>query len=94
MNLLSGLFKNYPEPQGRAGTNRSALECFGFGIADASPLELFAIALDPITPGQLGHVLFQGAQWRACCDRPQVIAKGETVQVIDRQANILKVIPY
>jgi formylglycine-generating enzyme required for sulfatase activity len=57
-------------------------------------LNLYAITLDPITPGQLGHVLFQGAQWRACCDRPQTIAKGETVQVIDRQANILKVIPY
>ena len=94
MNLLSGLFNNHQESQGRAGTNRSALECFGFGIADTSPLELWATVIDPITPGQLGHVLFQGAQWRACCDRPHALAKGETVQVVDRQSNILKVAPY
>jgi hypothetical protein len=60
MNLLSGLFNNHQESQGRAGTNRSALECFGFGITDTSPLELWATVIDPIAPGQLGHVLFQG----------------------------------
>jgi hypothetical protein len=94
MNLLSVLFQNYQESQGHAGTSRSALECFGFGIADTSPLELWATVIDPITPGQLGHVLFQGAQWRACSDFRQTLAKGATVQVIDRQSNILKVAPY
>lgn len=54
--------------------------------------EPLAIVVDPILPGQFGHVKFQGSRWRAYSDRP--IATDTTVRVIGRQrSNILLVEP-
>ncbi len=45
---------------------------------------LLAIVTDPIGPGRLGHVKFQGTQWRARCEQPLTIPAGATVRICDR----------
>lgn len=57
------------------------------------PADRLAIVKSPICPGQLGHVIFQGVQWRACCDRRYALLSGAQVNVLGRRSNILVVEP-
>lgn len=55
---------------------------------------LLARVTDPIGPGRLGHVQFQGTQWRARCDQSITIPAGATVRICDRcHSTILVVEP-
>jgi membrane protein implicated in regulation of membrane protease activity len=55
---------------------------------------LLAQVTDPIRPGRLGHVKFQGTQWRARCDRLVTLPLGATVRICDRcHSTILVVEP-
>ncbi|MGD1909167.1 MAG: NfeD family protein [Leptolyngbyaceae cyanobacterium] len=55
---------------------------------------LLARVTDPIEPGRLGHVRFQGTQWRARCDQAVTIPAGATVRICDRcHSTILVVEP-
>ncbi|NJN20044.1 MAG: hypothetical protein HC812_01060 [Leptolyngbya sp. RL_3_1] len=53
---------------------------------------LLARVTDAIRPGRLGHVQFQGTQWRARCDQPVTIPVGATVRICDRSHSTILVV--
>ncbi len=94
MNLLSALFKSYREDEEARDDSLFILD-FGGPVAKGQvPLELLAIVTDPIASGRLGHVIFQGVQWRAYAEGNPLIPAGTTVRVVGRQSNVLRVEPY
>jgi len=47
-----------------------------------------------IPPGGMGHVIYEGTLWQACCQLPDVaIASQQRVYVVGRERNTLLVIP-
>ncbi|WP_008307927.1 NfeD family protein [Leptolyngbya sp. PCC 6406] len=94
MNLLSALFKSYGEDEDARDDTLLVLD-FGGPVAKGQvPLELLATVTDSIAPGRLGHVIFQGVQWRAYAEGNVPISTGTTVRVVGRQSNVLRVEPY
>ena len=93
MNLLTALF---PANEDSYRFFENTLPFFSvFWLEPAGPgKQPIAKVDDPIHPGQLGHVKFQGSRWRACHQGRMVLAIGQQVQVVGRQrSNILVVEP-
>jgi hypothetical protein len=97
MNLLNALFPARKAPRdsycldpslslgGRHGLHQPT------GLLDPT---LTAQVEDPILPGQLGHVTFQGCRWRACHVQAKPLCPGQKVRVVGRyRSNILVVEP-
>lgn len=98
MNLLNALFPTREAPHDSyfSDHSRSLGERHGShqpaGLLDPT---LTAQVDDPIVPGQLGHVTFQGCRWRACHVQANPLYPGQKVRVVGRyRSNILVVEPW
>ncbi|MEB3268038.1 MAG: NfeD family protein [Leptolyngbya sp.] len=93
MNLLKALFPITEDPSHFFDNTLPFFSGHWPELTTPSPI-LLAQVDDPIAPGQLGHVKFQGSRWRACHQGRMVLVTGQQVQVVGRQrSNILVVEP-
>ncbi|MBF2035040.1 MAG: NfeD family protein [Leptolyngbyaceae cyanobacterium T60_A2020_046] len=91
MNLLKALFQgDVADAQFFENTLPLLSSLVDFDEAHVDRL-LLAVVTEPIAPGQLGRVKFQGTRWRARCDR-QPIAVGTTVRIIGRERSTILVV--